>query len=303
MEKESKINIEVLLNTNICKSLNEKIKGVCFRIEKNRIYFAFELSKKLKTYQITGNKQKIARLFKSLLTIYLIKHGEPLKINQLNLIENKKHKAKFLYDEINKFPIYGMVENKLEKSICYLLENKNIYNGLFEAESNPIRAIVSLYIVGLSKIYENDKFYYLFSSFNAIVNLKCKGNKFDRDKYTKYFAEVGNCNNEMLERKQGEALLGKFESFLDSKTYTFKFLITNTNDVMKEFILQFNAEYDEGLLEEFFKYQFVYYLRCKIMHGQQSAILYTFKKESSFVLLQYANHTLINLIEQSLLSM
>lgn len=292
------IKYVVLINTNIQPKFCKKINDIDYKMTGDFICFSFEMRTKMKTYLLSCSSQNIVKLLKSFLTLYLLRYSRPLKVKSMIIKENNKIVAIHKYNEINPFSLYGIIEHKFEKKLPMLYKNNFIVESLFEKESNSFRTVINYYLIGKSKKYENDSFYYLYSSLNSLVNNFSESDVGDKTKFNQFLKIFYNCKNEGIDKKSGSNLLSQLQHLLYSKpNLTFENFLLNIEQIEREFTAFRQEKETENTYREYFKYHFLYYLRCKIVHGEKSPALYTLKKETDLLLLQYGNYVIAKIIE------
>lgn len=217
-------------------------------------------------------------------------------------------------------PIFSMVEGNLHNPISSKWNEKEIrgFLKLTKSSEDSRLAALNAFIISKSKIFETERFIYLWTAFNGMYNYifsKILENPRagDRDKilYIQKLYEIG---EELVRDTKGNKIEKEFADKVKALIYhkydpteplsrdslengKYLFLSNFINDNLR------NKNTDKPYNITPYGYiltQFSYYFRCNIIHGDKPYALFSFANESEIKCLKCINELLDEFIENNL---
>lgn len=286
--------------------------GVELRICKNGFQITAELTKIYdKEEMLSGNTYMFPDAIRKALLIYLLTYSKGLIIKSITFkIDDEEDTIVFDNEPVP--PIYSMIKGDLVRELPEVFINESVIEYLLNTpKSKYDRRIASLFafLTSKSKIYETERFIYLWTSFNGIYSW-----------LSTYIAEANGVGRYRKEYKQ---ILG-IQNFLSIGSDTIvegdKTRIANSvisilknysvSEANRSFFLQEDIaksiedklQKEDGNIYNLSAYgylitQLSYYFRCKIVHGSKPMLLFAYADDSELHCLQILNELLEEFID------
>ena len=253
-------------------------KNIVLLINGNKVSIIFSIYPKYDFDSIDEKKIFKDCIKKALLTGVLL-NGKELIINKLFCtIDDQK-------EQIGAPTVYSMLNGGNINNIIQLKERECILDKLLSMplskEDNKLACVISL-LISESKEYLQEKFMYLWMSFNSFYNEKCKIDNYEKRKEWKRISHLINYygyGDEILE--EGNQIIESMYHVINNwdNTPISEFSI---NEKLKNNIEELlkNNNY-EGKLSAYgyLLGDFSYRLRCKYFHGNKASNIYCFGDE------------------------
>lgn len=289
--------------------------GVELTISKSGFQITAELTKLYdKEEMLSGNTYLFPDAIRKALLIYLLTYSKGLKIKSVTVkIDDDEDTT--VFDNEPEPPVYSMINGDLVRNLPISFTNKPVIEYLLNTpKSKYDRRIASLFafVTSKSKVYETERFIYLWTSFNGIYSW-----------LSRYIAEANGTDRYRREYKQiigmqkylsvGSETVGE-----DDKTRIANSVISvlknySVNDASRSFFEQKGiAESIEKELSKqngskynltaygYLLTQLAYYFRCKIVHGSKPVLLFAYADDSELHCLQILNELLEEFIDEFL---
>lgn len=291
-------NVEIIISAN----------GIQIVAELNKLYDKNEM--------ISGNVYLFPDAIRKGLLIYLLTYSKGLTIKTVNIsIDNEKDELVF-NNEPNP-PIYSMVNDKLVRSFSLEFTKKPIIDYILNTPKSGYDRMTSAlfsFITSKSKLFETERFIYLWTTFNAMYGFYSKLvrqnlNEKEAKAYNiecnqiKAFQQMIGVGSATILKKESRRIandvifvLKTYEGNISKKAFENKKLSINiesklTNDDGKKYDL---SAYGYLLT------QFSYYYRCNIIHGSKPIILFTYSDDTELHCLKIINGLLEEFIDEHL---
>lgn len=259
---------------------------------------------------ISDNSYLFSDAIKKALLLYLIRYNKMLEINLIMIkIDNDEKVMNF--NKKSKPPIYSMITGTLQRPLSSAFSNKVVFEFLLNiTKSKYDKRIASLFafLCSKSKIYETERFIYLWTSFNGMYS------------WISEFVAVANGFDSY--RKEYKQIIA-FQQFIDvgnatirdeDKTAIARTVMDILKDVDSEYVNRSQIEAEKiskrvkGVLKEKYNLtaygyvltQLSYYFRCKIVHGSKPFLLFSYEDDKELHCLKILNALLEEFIELNL---
>lgn len=208
---------------------------------------------------------------------------------------DKKYEVTFdneLYETENVFPIYSMGNQKINLNFNY---NDDSLNKIMALKDSDIR-IVSLtdFIISKTKIFESERFLYLWMAMNGIYNYvwkkENKGKGADSKKIS-YLAKQKNFCGVEFSTEEKNMVFEWIRDYLYTKvSSSFNNFDESVYDTIEKHVLQETGKTEKG--KAFILFHFCYSVRCKLFHADTSLVLYCLGNDNDWKLLGTLNNML-----------
>lgn len=287
-------------------------KNVEIRISQNGFSISAELTKLYdKSEMVSGNSYLFPDAIKKAMLLYLLKYSKCIDIKSITVrIDDIKETIPITND--NKL-VFSLVDSSLVRSLPSSFYSKDIVQYVLNTTKSKYdkrTASLFAFIYSKSKIFETERFIYLWTAFNGMYSWLseyiAKANNVDRYRkeykqiigIQKYF-EIG---SETIKDNDKSNIAHKVISILTdnsvhaTKQDNFSIIQNKINDVLKK---QDGSQYNLSAYG-YLLTQLTYYFRCKIVHGSKPIILFTFSDETEVHCLKILNRLLEEFIENNL---
>lgn len=217
-------------------------------------------------------------------------------------------------------PIFSMVDKELDNQIIEKWSTEEIegFLGLTKSSDDSRLAALNAFIISKSKVFETERFIYLWTAFNGMYNYIAskileKQKVGDRDKIL-YILKLCGLGNELIKDTKSYKIEKEFADKIKSLIYhqnTMKESISKNslesgnhlflNDFIKKNLNNKNTNKPYDITPYgYLLTQFSYYFRCNIIHGDKPYALFSFADESEIKCLKCINELLDEFIENNL---
>ena len=213
-------------------------------------------------------------------------------------------------------PIFSMVDKELHNQIIEKWSTEEIegFLGLTKSSDDSRLAALNAFIISKSKVFETERFIYLWTAFNGMYNYYAKiVSDIKGVKYKKEWKKI-----EFMLKLIGEGttlISDKDKSFIGyrvvskvNKNYNGDISNSSLNDkykILAKEIGELLINSDNSTPYDITPYgyllvQFSYFFRCNIIHGDKPYALFSFADESEIKCLKCINELLDEFIENNL---
>lgn len=212
------------------------------------------------------------------------------------------------------FPIYSMGSQTINLNFSYKDVSLNNIMTIAIKESDLDFRIVSLtdFIISKTKIFESERFLYLWMSMNGIYNYVWKeGHKKEDKKENKgrgtdsekisYFAKLKKFYGVEFSREERIKLSNWIKSYLYTivcESYGFTNFDESVYDTIERYVFQETGKKEKG--KAFILFHFCYSVRCKLFHADTPAVLYCLGNDNDWKLLKTLNNMLESFLKEEL---
>ena len=284
-------------------------------------HFVYEYSKQKINCEFNENYIKISFKTSNLNDICKVFYRPPVKnaIKRSLLIYSLIYNRFFLYDADKKyevifdnepcetenvFPVYSMGSQNANLDFNY--KDGVLSNIMAIKESARDARLVALtdFIISKTKIFESERFLYLWMVMNGIYNYVWKkGNneKGNESEQISYLAKIKNFKGTEFSREEKNHVFNWIRGYLytelsdSSGCNCFK---KSAYDRIEKYVWQETGKNEDG--KAFVLFHFCYTLRCKLFHADTSAVLYCLGNDNDWKLLKTLNNMLETFLKEEL---
>lgn len=213
-------------------------------------------------------------------------------------------------------PIFSMVDKELHNQIIEKWSAEEIegFLGLTKSSDDSRLAALNAFIISKSKVFETERFIYLWTAFNGMYNYYAKvvsdikGVKYKKEwKKIEFMLRLIDEGTTLISDKDKSIIAHKVISKVNKK-YNGNISNRSLNDKYKGLtkeIIELLINSDNSTPYDITPYgylltQFSYYFRCNIIHGDMPYALFSFADESEIKCLKCINELLDEFIESNL---
>lgn len=286
-------------------------KGIEIRISKTGFSISVDLNKMYdKNEMVSGNSYLFPDAIKKAMLLYLLKHSKSIDIK--NFTVKIDDIEEFIPITNNKL-VFSLVDSNLVRTLPSSFYSEDIIKYVLNTTKSKYdkrTASLFAFIYSKSKIFETEKFIYLWTAFNGMYSWLseyiAKANNVDR--YRKEYKQIIGIQkyleigSETIKDSDKSIIAHKVISILTDECIdtveqdNISVIQDKINDVLKK---QDGSQYDLSAYG-YLLTQLTYYFRCKIVHGSKPIILFTFSDEAEVHCLQILNRLLEDFIESNL---
>lgn len=213
-------------------------------------------------------------------------------------------------------PIFSMVDKELHNQIIEKWSAEEIegFLGLTKSSDDSRLAALNAFIISKSKVFETERFIYLWTAFNGMYNYYAKvvsdikGVKYKKEwKKIEFMLKLIDGGTTLISDKDKSVIGYKVVAKVD-KNYNGDISNSSLNDkykVLAQEIVELLINSDNNTPYDITPYgyllmQFSYFFRCNIIHGDKPYALFSFADESEIKCLKCVNELLDEFIEINL---
>ncbi len=204
----------------------------------------------------------------------------------------------------NVFPVYSMGSENANLGFNY--KDGVLSNIMAIKESARDARIVALtdFIISKAKIFESERFLYLWMAMNGIYNYVWKNRNNEKGTESErisYLAKIKNFKGVEFSREEKNHVFNWIRDYLYtelSNSFGCNCFEKYAYDKIEEHVWQKTGKKEDG--KAFVLFHFCYTLRCKLFHADTSAVLYCLGNDNDWKLLKILNNMLETFLKEEL---
>ena len=286
-------------------------KDITLKISENAISISLEMGEIYTKDEIFSNKKRtFYDAIKKGMLLHILLHSCSIELKKLSIqIDGKEENKK---QNFKTFPqIYSLINNKLERELPKKFDNQDIINNILkivESENDPRMSSLLALIYSKDKIYELERFIYLWMSFNGMYNYldKLTSKDYSESDQILNILKLLGIGNQRIIKSESSAIAHEVEKII--KDYPSDITETNLKSNKKNSI---RAQIENVLINKdgtkinitaygYMLTQFSYYYRCKIFHAKKPLPLIRYENDLDIVSLKIINNILEKFIDNNL---
>ena len=295
-------------------------KDIVIEISKERICITAMLNKMYdKNEMLSSGVYLFPDAIKKALLIHLVLFSENINIKSISVQIDDEIETVVFEKNNNTMPIYSLVANKLSRPLSTGWDNNKIITALLNTvKSNYDSRTASLFALlnAKNKVYETEKFIYLWMSFNGMYNYffkKVVEEQKDKNPINQewhqiiLFQQLYNWGKGTVDTDNDTRIVRVVDAIIkDTDVFEIPIddIVSNKCELSNKIHqILFKKEHTERYNLTPYGYlltQYSYYYRCNIIHADKPLKLFSYADENEIRCLKFINMLLEDFLDKNL---